>query len=122
MGFTTGFLGGFTLTTSLLYLTIALHRNNRVSQALALRQSSQTLNDIVEPPPALPPPPSARVARPSLVETAKDKWNAEVETLVRKVYDTDWNQVREQAEDNVGAVWRKIKDLGKETKEEGEKR
>lgn len=36
-----------------------------------------------------------------LVEMAKDRWNRELETAVRRVYDTDWRRVREQAEDKV---------------------
>jgi len=48
----------------------------------------------VEPQPLVPPP-VAREVRTGLVETAKDRWNGEVESLVRRVQATDWARVGE---------------------------
>ena len=45
----------------------------------------------------------------SLVETLKDRWNGEVESLVRRVQETDWNQVRARWESRIGTVWSKIR-------------
>ncbi|KAF2704850.1 hypothetical protein K504DRAFT_389254 [Pleomassaria siparia CBS 279.74] len=103
MGFTTGFLGGVTLTSSILYLTIALHTKNRVTQAALLRQQRLVLTNTIEPIPP-PPEPIAREAPVGLVEMAKDRWNRELETAVRKVYNTDWRRVREDAEDRVEGI------------------
>jgi altered-inheritance-of-mitochondria protein 5 len=64
------------------------------------------LNSLLEPA-SLPPPQSraelAREERSTLVETAKDKWNEEMENAVRWVHRTDWSEVREGME---GAVSR----------------
>jgi len=64
------------------------------------------LNGLLEPTP-LPPPQSraelAREERGSLVETAKDRWNDELENAVRVIQRTDWTGVREGME---GAVAR----------------
>jgi len=48
----------------------------------------------VDPQPATAPP-VAREVRTGLVESAKDRWNGEVEGLVRRVQGTDWGVVRE---------------------------
>jgi altered-inheritance-of-mitochondria protein 5 len=55
------------------------------------------LRNIIEPIP-LPPPTSAREARVSVFESAKDSWNGQIEGLVRKMQDTDWSVVRERIE------------------------
>ncbi len=64
------------------------------------------LHNLLEPVP-LPPPQSraelAREERSTLIETAKDRWNEEVETAVRWVQRTDWNEMREGME---GAISR----------------
>ncbi|KAF2471535.1 uncharacterized protein BDR25DRAFT_259937 [Lindgomyces ingoldianus] len=109
MGFTTGFLGGFTLTSAVLYLTISLHTRNRVTQAALLQQQSNVLTNIVDPKPA-PPEPVAREVPVGLAEMAKDRWNREMEGAVRKIYNTDWRRVREDAEDKVGGIIEKLRE------------
>lgn len=125
MGFTTGFvrpcrpptlpfnstntphqLGGITLTTTLLYLSLNLHTRNRVHQAALLHQQSLLLTNIVEPRPPLPPP-TSREVRTGIWESAKDRWNAELEGGVRKLQRTDWGDVRDRMEEGVGRVWRR---------------
>ncbi|CZT20954.1 uncharacterized protein RCC_06815 [Ramularia collo-cygni] len=113
MGFTTGLLGGFTLTATLLYLSASLHTRNRSYQSVLLRQQSHLLNNIVEPQPALPPP-TARVIDAGLWETAKDRWNAELEGNVRKVQEMDWRGVGERVEEGVSRIWRRAYDKTKE--------
>jgi hypothetical protein len=49
------------------------------------------------------------VVNVSLVETLKDRWNGEVESLVRRVQETDWNQVRARWESRIGTVWAKMR-------------
>jgi altered-inheritance-of-mitochondria protein 5 len=64
------------------------------------------LTSLLEPAPLLPPQSRAELAREergTLVETAKDRWNEEVENAVRWVQRTDWDEVRERLE---GAVSR----------------
>jgi len=113
MGFTTGLLGGFTLTTTLLYLSISLHTRSRVHQAALLHQQSLILNNIVEPLPALPPPVSREV-RAGLLETAKDRWNSELEREVRMLQQMDWNGIRERMEEGVSSVYRRAFEKGRE--------
>jgi altered-inheritance-of-mitochondria protein 5 len=113
-------LGGVTLTTSLLYLTLSIHQRNRAEQALLLRQQSLVLRNIIEPlPPA--PEPTARQARVSVFDSAKDMWNREIEAVVRKVQYTDWAEVRDQMERGAGRVWGNVregvKEVGKQADE-----
>ncbi|KAK3671919.1 hypothetical protein LTR78_008285 [Recurvomyces mirabilis] len=106
MGFTTGLLGGFTLTTTLIYLSITLHTRNRIQQAALLHQQSFVLNNLVEPAPASPEP-TAREVPAGLWETAKDKWNSELERGVKRIWSTDWDGARDQVEEGVSSVWRR---------------
>jgi len=112
MGFTAGFLGGATLTYSILYFSLSLHRANRSYQHTLLSQQSVLLNSVVEPLPPPPEPPAYTVKTAGLVEVLKDKWNAEVEGLVRRAQHTDWNQVRERVENGAGVVWRRLRESG----------
>ncbi|OCK81915.1 hypothetical protein K432DRAFT_294394 [Lepidopterella palustris CBS 459.81] len=112
MGFATGFIGGLTLTSATFYLTLSLHTRNRLQQAALLRQQSLILTNIVDPQPQ-PPPPTARLERAGMVETAKDRWNGELEGLVRRVQTTDWRAEREQWEDRLGKVWGRVWESGK---------
>lgn len=116
MGFTTGFLGGVTLTYSLLYGALHLHRSNRNIQHTILAQQSMLLNSVVEPLPPQVEEPPYEVRKTSLVETLKDRWNREIEVAVRQVQNTDWNEVRERWERRIGNVWSTIResDAGKE--------
>lgn len=65
------------------------------------------LNNIVDPePPSAPSREHVRHA--GVLEMAKDRWNGEVEHLVRRVQGTDWPKVRENAEGVAAGVWRGI--------------
>ncbi|SMY29631.1 unnamed protein product [Zymoseptoria tritici ST99CH_1A5] len=117
MGFTSGFLGGLTLTTTLLYLTTTLHSRNRAQQALLLRQQQLVLDNIHSPAPGNPSPP-AREVRAGLMETAKDKWNKELEENVKRLQKQDWAGIRDQMEEGVANVWRRAFQKGTEVVEE----
>jgi altered-inheritance-of-mitochondria protein 5 len=115
MGFTSGFvslllfsicrltltstlkLGGVALTSSVLYLTVAIHRQNRNLQSTHIRQQDGIFRNILDPQPPAPPP-TAREVRAGLFEMSKDGWNRKVEQLVQTVTDTDWNEVRSELE------------------------
>jgi MICOS complex subunit MIC12 len=84
-----------------------MHRQNRARQSLMLSQQNQVLTNIVDPQPPIPPP-SAREVRAGLLEQAKDKWNTEIEGIVRRIYDTDWNQVRANWEDRIGDIAKRV--------------
>ncbi|TAQ90199.1 hypothetical protein B7494_g1466 [Chlorociboria aeruginascens] len=107
MGFTTGFTGGVTLTLGIAYVTVLAHERNRQAQALALRSQSRVLQSLIDPTPLPPPPTRAEIAREersTLVETAKDRWNEEIENAVRWVQRKDWGEVREGMEDAVARL------------------
>jgi altered-inheritance-of-mitochondria protein 5 len=128
MGFTTGFvsaiappryiltnapqLGGVTLTSAVLYLTISMHTQNRMQQAALLRQQRQVLADFYEPRKPEPEP-APRVVPVGLVEMAKDRWNRSLEEGIQKIYNTDWRKVREGAEDRATALAEKIRQQSK---------
>lgn len=99
--------GGVTVTLGVAYLTVLAHERNRQAQAQALRSQSRVLNGLLEPV-ALPPPQSraelAREARGSFVETAKDRWNSEIENAVRWVQRKDWSDVRDGVEGSVSRL------------------
>ncbi|KAI1487863.1 hypothetical protein F5X96DRAFT_121299 [Biscogniauxia mediterranea] len=117
MGFTTGFTGGVTLTLSIAYLSILAHQRNREYQAAVLRQQTRLISGIMDPLPPVLPPTRAELAaaeRANLVETAKDRWNSEVESAVRWVQTKDWEEVREGVETAVARLWaRTFKDESK---------
>jgi len=97
-------IGGATLTTFVVYLSLNLHERNRIHQANLLRQQTLVLNRIVYPQPPTAPP-TNREERASLSERLKDRWNDELETNVRKLYNVDWASLRENLEDRVGGLW-----------------
>jgi altered-inheritance-of-mitochondria protein 5 len=105
-------LGGLTLTSGVLYLTIAMHTQNRMQQAALLRQQRQVLTEFYEPKKPEPEP-SPRVVPVGLVEMAKDRWNRSLEESVRKIYTTDWRKVREEAEDRATALAERIRQQSK---------
>ncbi|EHY56798.1 hypothetical protein ABEF92_001294 [Exophiala dermatitidis] len=109
MGFTTGFLGGLTLTYSILYYSLYVHRANRSVQRTLVSQSATLLNSAVDPPPELPDPPAYEVRKAGLAEELKDRWNTEIEKLVHNFQETDWAEKRALLEEQVVAAWRKVK-------------
>lgn len=46
--------------------------------------------------------------RESLAEVLKDRWNAEVEGMVRRVQETDWREVRERWERRGVNFWQNM--------------
>lgn len=90
-----------------------MHTRTRVYQAALLNQQSLILNNIVEPLPALPTP-TSREVRGGLLETAKDRWNAELEKDVRKLQNMDWSGIRERMEEGVSSVYRRAFQKGRE--------
>jgi altered-inheritance-of-mitochondria protein 5 len=105
-------LGGVTLTSAVLYLSVSMHTQNRMQQAALLRQQRQVLADFYEPK-TPEPEPAPRVVPVGLVEMAKDRWNRSLEESIRKVYTTDWRRVREDAEDRAGALAERIRQQSK---------
>lgn len=94
-----------TLTYSVLYLTIYLHKSNRNVQRTILQQSNGVLESIVEPPAPVPDPPPYEIRRAGITEQLKDGWNREIEKMVRKIQTTDWTEQREIYEQKIADAW-----------------
>jgi MICOS complex subunit MIC12 len=112
-----------TLTLSLAYLTVLAHQRNREQQASLLRQQTYALTALYDPlPPTLPPTRAelAAIERANLVETVKDRWNAEIEGAVRWAQTRDWEEVREGLETSVARLWaRAFSDAGEAAQSSG---
>ncbi|MCJ1351329.1 MAG: hypothetical protein MMC33_001313 [Icmadophila ericetorum] len=106
MGFTTSFFSGLTLTSTLLYISLLYHQNARAHQAALLYQQSLLLNSILDPD-VIPVEdvPKYRLRRVGLMEMFKDRWNEEVEGVVRWGLGVRWGSVREAVERRGRAVW-----------------
>ncbi|KAK1504724.1 hypothetical protein CTAM01_04031 [Colletotrichum tamarilloi] len=109
MGFTTGFTGGVTVTLGVAYLTVLAHQRNRESQSHTLRTQHHVLSSLLEPQIRIPPPltraEQAVKDRETLLTSAKDRWNREVENAVRWAQRTDWGEVREGLESGAARFW-----------------
>jgi len=112
-------LGGVTLTYSLLYLSLYLHRKNRTYQHTLLSQQSLLLNSLTNPRTTSSTSASEYQINPDtyeaeaerkepLSEVLKERWNAEVEGMVRRVQETNWREVRERWERRGVGLWRNI--------------
>ncbi len=90
-----------------------MHTRNRIHQSALIHQSSLLLTNIVEPLPVLPPP-TNRLVRAGLWETAKDRWNSQLENEVRRLQQVDWSGVRDQMEEGVSRTYRRAFQKGTE--------
>ncbi|KAF9882369.1 hypothetical protein CkaCkLH20_00405 [Colletotrichum karsti] len=74
-----------------------------------MRSQSHVLDTLLEPQVRIPPPltrsEQAVKDRENLLETAKDRWNREVENAVRWAQRTDWGEVREGLESSAARLW-----------------
>ncbi|KAL1985100.1 hypothetical protein VTN96DRAFT_8229 [Rasamsonia emersonii] len=119
MGFMAGFFGGFTLTTSVLYLSLQVHRANRLQQRNAIREQTEIINDLASPLGAYyrrfapenqrKTRAEERLTRPSREDLLKHQWNKEVETLARKALAVRWEDVQETALEGFRTVSRLVK-------------
>lgn len=84
------------------------------------------LNSVLDPPQQIPPPLTraeiARQERSTITERAKDRWNEEIEKGVRWLQNTDWDAVRENAEDKIASALGITLQKSREGIEEGERR
>ncbi|KAA8652195.1 hypothetical protein EYZ11_008307 [Aspergillus tanneri] len=120
MGFFTGFFSGFALTTSVLYISIQVHRSHRLDQRDLIREQTRILNRLASPvgaydrrlvPRNLPQPDreATRPSRPELKDLLKHRWNKEVEMLARKAYESRWVDARDTAVEGWKSLIRLVK-------------
>lgn len=113
------------MTLSLAYLTVLAHQRNRERQSAILRANNYVVSGITDPLPPVYQPTRAELAaveRENFIETAKDKWNSEVEREIRWVQNTDWSEVREGVETAVGRLWARALGKAIDETEKGEER
>ncbi|KAG2414083.1 hypothetical protein HFD88_003274 [Aspergillus terreus] len=121
MGFISGFFSGFALTTSVLYLSIQVHRSNRLEQRNLIREQTQLLNWLASPtgaydrrliPIEVRQPEKKDPAEPPrypMKDLLKHRWNEEVQTLARKAVETRWEDVRDTAGESWKILMRLVK-------------
>ncbi|KAJ5827669.1 hypothetical protein N7447_004432 [Penicillium robsamsonii] len=123
MGFFTGFVGGFAFTSSVLYITIQVHRSTRISQRNAIHTQVEQIDWLTSSAGAydrrfLPEDMPRRrreeleaqkQAEPTMKEILKHRWNKEVEVLTKKAYETRWEDVRGAASEGWKAAVRVVK-------------
>ncbi|KAL4888430.1 hypothetical protein BDV59DRAFT_206130 [Aspergillus ambiguus] len=121
MGFFSGFFSGFALTTSVLYLSIQVHRSNRLEQRSLIREQTQLLTWLASPtgaydrrliPKEVRQPEKKEAVEPArhpMKDVLKHRWNEEVQTLARKAVETRWEDVR----DTAGEGWKVLMKLVK---------
>jgi altered-inheritance-of-mitochondria protein 5 len=101
--------GGVTLTLSLAYLAVLTHQRNRQTQSDILRAQNSVLHALVHDPASSPASPTSlsttTVPEHHILETAKSRWNAEIEAAVRWAQTKDWDEVREDAEGVLARLW-----------------
>lgn len=97
-----------TLTLSLAYLAVLAHQRNRQMQSDILRAQNSVLHSLIHDPASPASPTSLSTSIPPehhLIETAKSRWNSEIEAAVRWAQTKDWNEVREDAEGVLARLW-----------------
>ncbi|KAL4785127.1 hypothetical protein BJX76DRAFT_356449 [Aspergillus varians] len=122
MGFFTGFVSGFALTTSVLCITIQVHRSTRLNQKADIREQTNIVDWLASPRGAydrrLLPKDDEAIApslgatppsKPGMKDQLKHQWNEEVRTLARKTYATRWEDLRETAAEG----WRGVRSFVK---------
>ncbi|OOG01160.1 hypothetical protein ASPCADRAFT_920 [Aspergillus carbonarius ITEM 5010] len=120
MGFFAGFFSGFALTTSVLYITLQVHKANRLEQRNLIREQTRALNWMASSTGAydrrlLPSDAEQeeikklRESKPPLKDFLKQRWNQEVETLARKAYESRWEDARDTAVEGWKTVVRLVK-------------
>jgi MICOS complex subunit MIC12 len=120
-------LGGFTLSVSLLYISIQVHRSNRIRQRNAIREQTAIINGLASPagayyrefaspikasrqdPASSEAPIAPTEKQPSKEDYLKHQWNKEIERLALKAFAFKWENVRDTATDGYETVSRLIK-------------
>ncbi|KAL4930089.1 MICOS complex subunit Mic12 family protein [Aspergillus undulatus] len=108
---------GFALTTSVLYITIQVHRSARIDQKAAIRDQTKTIEWLAQSrgaydrrllPKEEAPALRERQSAPGMQDQLKHRWNEELRAFARKAYDTTWEDVRDMAQEGWSGVRRLI--------------
>ncbi|KAJ5637395.1 hypothetical protein N7490_007274 [Penicillium lividum] len=110
MGFFAGFCSGFALTSSVLFITIQVHRTNRLEQRRAIREQVDQVNWLAasagaydrrfapqDIPRTLEDRLKIKEDQITTKEVLKHRWNQEVEKISRKAHETRWEDIRDTA-------------------------
>lgn len=111
------------MTSSVLYITVQVHRSTRIAQRKAIREQVDQIDWLVSSSGAydrrnLPTDiprrrqeelEAQKRAEPTMKEILKHRWNKEVEVLTRKAYETRWQDVRDTVSEGWKAAARVVK-------------
>lgn len=117
---TTTQFSGFALTTTLLYVSLQVHKSNRLAQRTAIHEQVTLLNSISSPRGAYDRRLAPRDLRtnetqdvskptPTLEDSLRHRWNVEVKALTRKAYESRWEDARDAAVEGWKAAKRFVK-------------
>jgi len=90
-----------------MYLATSSLRERTARNSHTLQECRSRL-EALQKPAAIPGTPRPYVARPSIVETIKDRWNEELEGIWRWATGLDQVKIRECVEETVGNVARNL--------------
>ncbi|KAJ5880653.1 uncharacterized protein N7473_011706 [Penicillium subrubescens] len=110
MNFVSGFFSGFALTTSVLYITITVHRATRLEQRRQIREQVDQINWLAasagaydrrffpeHKPRSLEERKSQKEDQITLKDVLKHRWNQEVGNFARNAHGNRWESVKETA-------------------------
>jgi altered-inheritance-of-mitochondria protein 5 len=100
-------VGGAVLTSATIYLAVAEIRNRTHYNSHTLRESRERL-EALRKPATIPENSKPYIARPSLIETMKDRWNDELEGIWRWAQSLDSVRIREGLEEKTGNIVRNL--------------
>ncbi|KAL4987584.1 hypothetical protein BDW68DRAFT_160838 [Aspergillus falconensis] len=122
MGFFTGFFSGFALTTSVLYITLQVHRSTRLNQKAAIRDQTSMIEWLAscrgaydrrlrpkDDEACTPSEGTLTLSRSGVKDQLKHRWNEEVRALARKAYNAQWEDVRDIAAESWRGMTRFVK-------------
>ncbi|KAI5841306.1 hypothetical protein BZA05DRAFT_470770 [Tricharina praecox] len=102
-----GLVGGTVLTSFSVYLATSSLRERTARNSHTLRECRSRL-EALRKPATIPETPRPYLARPSIVETIKDRWNAELEGVWKWATSLDQVKIREDVEEMVGNIVRNL--------------
>jgi len=85
-------------------LSSVAHQNAREQQSSLLQQQARVLDAALDRPPVPLRPTRAELAaaaRANFVDSAKDRWNSDLEGAVKWLQSADWGRAREKLEDKI---------------------
>ncbi|EPS31799.1 hypothetical protein POX_d06008 [Penicillium oxalicum] len=122
MNFVSGFASGFALTTSVLYITVTVHRATRLEQRRQIREQVHQINWLAasagaydrrflpeHKPRNLEDVESSKESEITIKDVLKHRWNQEVGNFARNANGNRWEVVKDAASRGWDDVLRLVK-------------